>query len=54
MTPKLEGAISILVAFFLLVSLLFQVDPLIMGGIAIVILVVLAIYQFTRSPSIPG
>jgi hypothetical protein len=51
MNRKIDGAISILVALFLLVSLLLQVDPLTMGGVAIVALVVLAIYQFTRSPS---
>ena len=51
MNRKIEGAVSILVAFFLLISLLLQVDPLIMGGVAIVALVVLAVYQFTRSPS---
>jgi len=51
MNRKIEGAISVLVAFFLLVSLLLQVDPLIMGSVAIVALVVLAVYQFTRSSS---
>jgi hypothetical protein len=51
MNRKIEGAISVLVAFFLLISLLLQVDPLIMGSVAIAALVVLAIYQFTRSPS---
>ena len=51
MNRKIEGALSVLVAFFLLVSLLLQVDPLIMGGVAIVALLALAIYQFTRSPS---
>jgi hypothetical protein len=51
MNRKIEGAISVLVAFFLLISLLLQVDPLIMGGVAIVALVVLTVYQFTRSPS---
>jgi hypothetical protein len=51
MNHKIDGAISILVAFFLPVSLLLQVGPLTMGGVAIVALVVLAIYQFTRSPS---
>jgi|KBSSwiStaDraftv2_1062776.scaffolds.fasta_scaffold248150_1 hypothetical protein len=51
MNRKIEGAVSILVAFFLLISLLLQVDPLIMGSLAIVALVVLAICQFTRSPS---
>ena len=51
MNRKIEGAVSILVAFFLLISLLLQVDPLIMGSLAIVALVVLAISQCTRSPS---
>jgi len=51
MNPKIEGGISVLVALFLLVSMLLHVDTLIMGGVAIVVLLVLAVYQFTRAPS---
>ena len=51
MNRQIDGAISVLIAFFLLISLLLQVDPLIMGSVAIVALVMLAIYQFTRSPA---
>ena len=50
MNRKIEGSISVLVAFFLLFSMMLQVDTLIMGGVAIVALLVLAVYQFTRNP----
>jgi hypothetical protein len=51
MNPKIEGGISVLVALFLLFSMMLHVDTLIMGGVAIVVLLVLAAYQFSRNPS---
>ncbi len=48
MNAKREGVISILLAFFLLVSMLLQLDTWVMAIIAIAVLVILAIFQFTR------
>lgn len=51
---KITGTFSLIIALFLLVSMLMQVDTLLMGGIAIVALVALAAYQFTRKgPAAP-
>lgn len=47
---KTGGSISLAIAFFLLASMLMQLDTLVMGAVAA--LVVLAAYQFTRR--IPG
>lgn len=43
---KTSGTISLLIAFFLLVSMLMQLDTRVMGVIAIVALIGLAVYQF--------
>ncbi len=45
---KITGTISLAIALFLLVSMLMQLDPRVMGIIATVALVVLAAYQFAR------
>ncbi len=48
---KIGGTISLIIAFFLLVSMLMRLDTLAMAGMAIIALVVLAIYQFRpRAP----
>ncbi len=49
MNAKIEGMMSILVAFLLLLSMMLNWDTRITGGIAIVVLIGLAIYQFTRT-----
>lgn len=48
MNTKIDGTISILIALFLLFSMLLQINTWIMGGVAVVVLIVLAVYQFTR------
>lgn len=48
MNAKREALISILLAFFLLLSMLLQLDAWLMAGVAIAVLVILAIFQFTR------
>ena len=48
MNTKIDGTISIIVALFLLFSMMLQINTWIMGGVAIVALIVLAVYQFTR------
>lgn len=51
---KITGTLCLVIALFLLVSMLVQVDTLVMGAIAIVALVALAAYQFTRKgPAAP-
>ncbi len=48
---KIGGTISLIIALFLLVSMLMHLDALTMAGIAVVALIVLAVYQFTpRAP----
>ncbi len=48
---KIGGTISLIIALFLLVSLLMHFDALTMTGMAIVALVVLAVYQLRpRAP----
>ncbi len=48
---KTGGTISLVIALFLLVSLLMHLDAVTMAGMAIVALVVLAVYQFwPRAP----
>ncbi len=48
---KVGGTISLIIALFLLVSLLMHLNALTMTGMAIVALVVLAVYQFRpRAP----
>ncbi len=49
---KIGGTISLVIAFFLLVGMLTHLDTLTMAGIAIIALVVLAVYQFR--PRTPG
>lgn len=46
---KTPGMISLVIALFLLVSMLLQFDTRLMGIIAILALVVLAAYQFALS-----
>ncbi len=43
---KISGTISLIIALFLLVSMLMHLDTYTMAGMAIIALVVLAIYQF--------
>ncbi len=43
---KMGGTISLIIALFLLVSMLMHLDTLTMAGMAIVALIVLAVYQF--------
>ncbi len=45
---KTAGTISLVIALFLLISMLLQFDTRVMGAIAIRALVVLAAHQFTR------
>lgn len=45
---KSSGILSIVVALFLLTSMLLQFDPRVTAGIAIAALLVLGAYQFTR------
>ncbi len=48
---KIGGTISLVIALFLLVSMLMHLDTYTMAGMAIVALVVLAFYQFRpRAP----
>ncbi len=47
MNDKTEASISIVVALFVLLSAM--VDPRISAGIAIVFLLALAVYKFTRT-----
>ncbi len=48
---RIGGSISLIIALFLLVGMLMHLDTLSMAGIAIVALVVLAVYQFRpRTP----
>ena len=48
---KIGGTISLIIALFLLVGMLMHLDALMMVGIAIVALLVLAVYQFR--PRVP-
>ena len=50
---KIPGMISLIIALFLLASMLLQFDPRAMGIIAILALVVLAAYQFAWSARQP-
>jgi hypothetical protein len=45
---KTGGILSIVVAFLLLTSMLLQFDPRVTAGIAIAVLLLLGVYQFTR------
>ncbi len=48
---KIGGTISLVIALFLLVSTLMHLNTLTMAGMAIIALVVLAVYQFRpRAP----
>ena len=46
---KVSGTISLVIALFLLVSMLMKLDTWVVGIIAIVALVVLAAFQFART-----
>ncbi len=48
---KIGGTISLMIALFLLVSMLMHLDALTILGMAIVALLVLAVYQFR--PQVP-
>jgi hypothetical protein len=48
---KIGGTISLIIALFLLVGMLMHLDTPTMAGMAIVALVVLAVYQFR--PRVP-
>jgi hypothetical protein len=45
---KIGATISLVLAFFLFVSMLMQLDTRVMGTIAIAALLALAVYQSTR------
>ena len=45
---KTGGTISLVIALFLIVSMLMQLDTRVMGTISIAALLALAAYQFTR------
>ncbi len=52
---KIGGAASIVIALFLLVSMVMQFDTLVTAGIAVAALVVLAAYEFilrARTPRV--
>ncbi len=48
MNDRTEASISVVVALFVLLSAMF--DPRVSAGIAIVFLLALAVYKFTRTP----
>ncbi|NTU78587.1 MAG: hypothetical protein HGA45_04150 [Chloroflexales bacterium] len=54
MTVNGRGSLSLVIALFLLVSMLLGVNTLIMGGIAIIALVILAVWEFTARVGHPG
>lgn len=51
MTAKGRGTLSIVIAFFLLASMLFSWNTLLVGGAAIIALIILAAFEFRAPPT---